>query len=163
MAGIFVWISRHDQPSAHPGLVGPWCRFRQVAERGAGDEIHLEVPTTPDLLRLVRVVASGLASRLGFSIDAIYDIRLAVDELCWTVASRSGPASTLAVRFVIENGAFLVEGRVQPGLGDGGGDGDGGDLPAMTERILGTLVDDYALLDPVDGQGAGFRMRTKSR
>ena len=129
-----------------------------MAERGAGDEIHLEVPTTPDLLRLVRVVASGLASRLGFSIDAVEDVRLAVDELCWTVASRAGPASTLLVRFVILDGAFSVEGRLQPGPGDAP---DGGPLSALSERILHTLVEDYALLEPVDGRGAGFRMRTK--
>lgn len=130
-----------------------------MAEGGAGDEIHLEVPTTPDLLRLVRVVASGLASRLGFSIDAIHDVRLAVDELCWSVASRSGPASSLSVRFVIVDNAFVVEGRVNPGPGDPTGRGD---LSALSERILGTLVEDYALLEPIDGQGAGFRMRTKS-
>lgn len=129
-----------------------------MAEGGAGDEIHLEVPTTPDLLRLVRVVASGLASRLGFSIDAVEDVRLAVDELCWTVASRSGPEATLTVRFVILNSAFTVEGRLQPGPGD---ITDRGPLSALSERILHTLVDEYALLEPVDGEGAGFRMRTK--
>lgn len=130
-----------------------------MAERGAGDEIHLEVPTTPDLLRLVRVVASGLASRLGFSIDAVDDVRLAVDELCWTVASKTGVGSTLVVRFVILDGAFTVEGRLRPGAGDAG---NRGSLSALSERILSTLVEDYALLAPVDGQGAGFRMRTKS-
>jgi len=130
-----------------------------VAERGAGDEIHLEVPTTPDLLRLVRVVASGLASRLGFSIDAIDDVRLAVDELCWSVASRAGGASSLAVRFVItDDASFMVEGRVHPGPGDAS---DGRGLTALSQRILNTLVEDYALLEPADGQGAGFRMRTK--
>ena len=129
-----------------------------MAERGAGDEIHLEVPTTPDLLRLVRVVASGVASRLGFSMDAVEDVRLAVDELCHTVASRAGPASTLTVRFVILDGAFSVEGRLQPGAVD---PGERSPLSALSERILGTLVEDYALLEPVDGQGAGFRMRTK--
>jgi len=129
-----------------------------VAERGAGDEIHLEVPTTPDLLRLVRVVASGVASRLGFSMDAVEDVRLAVDELCHTVASRAGPTSTLAVRFVILGRAFSVEGRLQPGALD---PGERSTLSALSERILGTLVEDYALLEPVDGQGAGFRMRTK--
>ena len=129
-----------------------------MAERGAGDEIHLEVPTTPDLLRLVRVVASGLASRLGFSIDAVEDVRLAVDELCWTVASRSGPGSVLTVRFVIIDKAFTVEWRLRPARGDAA---DGGSLSALSERILHTLVADYALLEPVDGQGAGFRMRTK--
>ena len=129
-----------------------------MAEGGAVDEIHLEVPTTPDLLRLVRVVASGLASRLGFSIEAIEDVRLAVDELCWTVASRAGPASTLTVRFVLADAAFTVEGRLQPG---GGAPGDGGPLSALSRQILGTLVEDYALLEPSDGRGAGFRMRTK--
>ena len=135
-----------------------WCRFRRVAEPGAGDEIHLEVPTTPDLLRLVRVVASGVASRLGFSIDEVDDVRLAVDELCWTVASKAGPSSMLAVRFVIQGSAFTVEGRLRPGPGE---PADGGSLSALSERILQTLVADYALLEPKDGQGAGFRMRTK--
>jgi len=130
-----------------------------VAERkGAGDEIHLVVPTTPDLLRLVRVVASGLASRLGFKIDAVEDVRLAVDELCWNLVSRVDSTSTLAVRFVILDGAFSVEARLQPGPG---ADADGNALTALSERILGTLVEEYSLLEPTDGEGAGFRMRTK--
>lgn len=129
-----------------------------MPDPGAGDEIHLEVPTSPDLLRLVRVVASGVASRLGFSIDGVDDVRLAVDELCWTVASRAGAAATLAVRFVILEGAFTVEARLKPSPGERG---DSGPLSALSERILGTLVEDYALLEPTDGQGAGFRMRTK--
>ena len=130
-----------------------------MAERkGAGDEIRLEVPTTPDLLRLVRVVASGLASRLGFPIDAVEDVRLAVDELCWALVSRAGSTSTLAVDFVVLDGAFSVEARLQPGPG---AQVDGSGLTALSERILNTLVEDYTLLQPADGQGAGFRMRTK--
>ncbi len=125
--------------------------------RGAGEEIRLEVPTTPDLLRLVRVVASGLASRLGFPIDAVEDVRLAVDELCWTVALQAELTSTLAVRFVVLDAAFTVEARLRPAPADAAGS----TLSALSERILDTLVDDYALLAPSDGQGAGFRMRTK--
>ena len=129
--------------------------------RDAGDEIHLVVPTTPDLLRLVRVVASGLASRLGFPIDAVEDVRLAVDELCWTVVSRaratSAGTSSLSVRFVIHGGAFSVEARLQPASGAA----DGLALTALSKRILSTLVDDYSVLPGTDGQGAGFRMRTK--
>ncbi len=104
------------------------------------------------------MVASGLASRLGFSIDAVEDVRLAVDELCWTVASGSLPGSTLTVRFVILDNAFTVEGRVKPATG---GPAESGSLSALSDRILHTLVAEYALLEPVDGQGAGFRMRTK--
>jgi len=131
-----------------------------VAKReGAGDEIRLEVPTSPDLLRLVRVVASGLASRLGFPIDAVEDVRLAVDELCWTLVAPAGPTSTLAVRFVILDGAFSVEARLQPGPG---AEVDGVPLSALSERILNTLVEEYSQLQPAGGQGAGFRMRTKT-
>ncbi len=130
-----------------------------MAERqGAGDEIHLLVPTTPDLLRLVRVVASGLASRLGFPIDAVEDVRLAVDELCWTLVSPVGSTSTLAVRFAILDGAFSVEARLQSGPGVVA---ESTALTPLSERILTTLVEEYSLLQPVDGQGAGFRMRTK--
>ena len=137
-----------------------------MAEReGAGDEIRLEVPTTPDLLRLVRVVASGLASRLGFPIDAVEDVRLAVDELCWTVASPAGLDATLAVRFVILDAAFTVEARLKRGVAvqlDGivRAPADAV-LSDLSKRILDTLVDEYSLLAAIDGQGAGFRMRTK--
>lgn len=135
-----------------------------MAERtDAGDEVHLVVPTTPDLLRLVRVVASGLASRLGFPIDAVEDVRLAVDELCWTVISpvqaTSSATSWLAVRFVIHEGAFSVEARLQ--AGGGAAEEDDLVLTALSERILSTLVDDYSVLPATDGAGAGFRMRTK--
>jgi len=130
-----------------------------VAEReGAGDEIRLEVPTSPDLLRLVRVVASGLASRLGFPIDAVEDVRLAVDELCWTLVSGIGPGTDLSVRFVIFEAAFSVEARLQP---DPGPEVDGAPLSALSERILSTLVQDYSLLPASAGMGRGFRMRTK--
>lgn len=129
-----------------------------MAERkGAGDEIRLNVPTSPDLLRLVRVVASGLASRLGFPIDAVEDVRLAVDELCWTVSSQAELTSSLAVRFVILDAAFSVEARLQPAPAEAAE----ATLSALSLRILDTLVEDYTLLAPTDGQGAGFRMRTK--
>jgi len=49
----------------------------------AGGEVRLVVPAAPEYLRLVRLTAAGLASRLGFTFDEVEDLRIAVDELCF--------------------------------------------------------------------------------
>ncbi|MGE4283294.1 MAG: ATP-binding protein [Clostridia bacterium] len=45
-------------------------------------EIDLTVPLVPDTVRIVRLTVSGIASRMGFSIDEIEDIKVAVAEIC---------------------------------------------------------------------------------
>src|SRR3989475_12707102 len=48
-----------------------------------GGEVRLVVPAVPEYLRLVRLTAAGLASRMGFTFDEVEDLRIAVDELCF--------------------------------------------------------------------------------
>ena len=48
-----------------------------------GGDVRLVVPASPEYLRLVRLTAAGLASRLGFTFDEVEDLRIAVDELCF--------------------------------------------------------------------------------
>src|SRR5256886_9524240 len=67
-----------------------------------GGEVRLVVPAVPEYLRLVRLTAAGLASRLGFTFDEVEDLRIAVDELC-----------------------FHLLGGAGAGAGGGNGDGDG--------------------------------------
>lgn len=53
-------------------------------QNGQGDgDVRLSVPASAEYLRLVRLAAAGLASRLGFTFDEIEDLRIAVDELCF--------------------------------------------------------------------------------
>jgi serine/threonine-protein kinase RsbW len=73
---------------------------------GKGGDVRLVVPASPEYLRLVRLTAAGLASRLGFSFDEVEDLRIAVDELCFHL------------------------------LGDGDGDGDGPDQRPVEERTM---------------------------
>jgi serine/threonine-protein kinase RsbW len=62
----------------------------------------------PEFLRLVRVTAAGLGSRLGFSYDQVEDLRLAIDELCFGLTGSSGRPGTVQVRFLLHSDALEV-------------------------------------------------------
>jgi serine/threonine-protein kinase RsbW len=63
-----------------------------VESRGAqdgrrGERLELRVPTTPTQLPAVRAMAADLAMRMDYDLDAVEDLRLAVDEACATLAT----------------------------------------------------------------------------
>ena len=104
------------------------------------DEVRLAVPATPEFLRLARVTATGLASRLGFTFDEVEDLRLAIDELCYSLIGSRGRTGTVELRYVVLDGALEVE-------GSGKFDGETPELSLseLSERILTALVDEHEL------------------
>jgi serine/threonine-protein kinase RsbW len=44
--------------------------------------VKVTLPAQPRLIRVARLVASGLANELGFDVDRLDDVRLAVGEAC---------------------------------------------------------------------------------
>jgi hypothetical protein len=109
----------------------------QVARQ---DEVRLAVPAMPEFLRLARVTAAGLASRLGFTFDQVEDLRLAIDELCFGLTGAHGRAGIVELRFVVQDGALEVEGH--------GHFDDNHYVPELSELskvILDALVDEHAL------------------
>ncbi|GAA0351825.1 anti-sigma B factor RsbW [Bacillus horti] len=46
------------------------------------DFVELKIPAKPEYVGVVRLLISGVASRFGFSMDDIEDIKLAVAEAC---------------------------------------------------------------------------------
>lgn len=73
--------------------------------------IELSLPADTRLLRLVRLVASGLASTAGFDVDELDDLRIAVDE---AVASllEGGDGSRLSLRFEVGKSDVGMAGEV---------------------------------------------------
>ena len=122
-----------------------------------GGDVRLVVPAEPEYLRLVRLTAAGLASRLGFTFDEVEDLRIAVDELCFHLlgqadgldgegASESGGAGEMSV-----NGAAPRTMDLTYSAGDGcititGRTGLTGPVPEpseLSEQILDALVDEH--------------------
>ncbi|MGH9064753.1 MAG: ATP-binding protein [Acidimicrobiales bacterium] len=109
------------------------------------DEVRLILPAAPEYLRLARITASGLASRLGFSYDEVDDLRLALDELCFALVGADGRAGTLELRYMTPGEAIEIEGVLH--------DGGASEAPALSDLarlILQALVDDHAVREDGD-------------
>lgn len=46
------------------------------------DTLYISVPSKPEYVSVVRLTASAIASRIGFNIEEIEDIKVAVAEAC---------------------------------------------------------------------------------
>jgi len=111
------------------------------------DEVRLVVPAMPAFLRLARITAAGLASRLGFTFDEVEDLRLAIDELCYGLTGSHGrPEGTVDLTYVIGDDSLKIEGvgRFDNVPGTVG-------LTDVSQVILGALVDEHELTDDTDG------------
>jgi hypothetical protein len=122
----------------------------------ASDEVQLVVPARPEFLRLARVTAAGLAGRLGFNYDEVEDLRLAIDELCFGLTGPTGRPGTVELRYLIGDGALVVEGR-----GHFVDDVAPVSLTELSRVILSALVDEHSLGPGPDGPG--FRLVKRHR
>lgn len=117
-----------------------------------GEEVRLTMPATPQLLRVARLTAAGLAGRLGFSFDEIEDVKIAVDELCFALVGSRGRAGSLTITYRLSNAQLEIAGE---GTFSGGGES----APAASElsaQILAAVVDDHELTR--DGDTMRFRL-----
>ena len=73
-------------------------------------EVRLEIPASPEYLRVARMMAAGVASRLGFTLDEVDDLRIAIDELCFCLVGRSGRPGTVVIRYHMGPDGLAVEG-----------------------------------------------------
>lgn len=79
--------------------------------------IELTIPADPRLLRLVRLVASGLASTAGFDVDELDDLRIAVDEAV-TALLEGGDGSSLPIHFRVDGREVAMTGSTPASSSD---------------------------------------------
>jgi serine/threonine-protein kinase RsbW len=120
------------------------------------DVVELTIPVQADLLTLVRLTAATMATRADFDVDEIEDLRLAVNELCLTVAAERS-VGNLQLRFI--GGADQVEvwchydGPDEP-VAQGAATASG-----LSARIIEVLVDEGGPDHDDVRQGAWLRKR----
>ena len=59
---------------------------------------------------MTRILAAGVASRVGFTLDEVDDLRIAIDELCFCLVGRNGRPGTVSLRYLMTPEGIVVEG-----------------------------------------------------
>lgn len=104
--------------------------------------VTIRIPASPAYLQVVRLVAAGLASRLGFTLDEIEDLKIAVDELSAYFTGTQGRDGSIEIRFGVHDDKRLEI----VGVGDfAPGQKVRTDLTELSRMILDTVTDEASL------------------
>lgn len=115
-------------------------------------ELEIVVPADPRLLRVLRLVASGVASLSALSLDGVEEVRVAVDELGATLigASSGGP---ITVRFELDATSLCVEGSTEVG----------GSAPLEVDPLTDRILDAVATSHEWTSDGGLARCRIEKQ
>ncbi len=116
--------------------------------------VRLTIPARSRYLRLARLTAAGIASDLGFTLQGIEDVRIAVDEACAILIESCGTDEhnrhELDLHYGIVGDKLFIEGRSNCGA----------DQPieihAVARELLEMTADEHEVLS-VEG-GRAFRL-----
>ena len=116
--------------------------------------IELSLPADARLVRLARLVASGVATAAGFDVEEVEDLRIAVDELCGALVEGSD-GSSLHVRFELGVNEVEVVGSTQ----SSGLEQLDSQRIDLSRQILQVVVDSHA----VEANGGVMRVQLHKR
>lgn len=122
------------------------------------DTISVKIPASPEYLKVVRLIVSGLASRLLFTIDDIEDLKIAVDELSAYLTGAQGRDGILDIACDVHDDRIEIRGSGHFSAGTKVRT----DLTEISRMILDTVVDE-AVLDQTDGVPTFRFVKSKQR
>jgi serine/threonine-protein kinase RsbW len=123
---------------AHTGVTGATAAD-PTGGHHVGPHVQLVIPASSRYLRLARLTAAGLAGDLGCSVEAIDDLRIAVDELCAAVIDGMAPDGELELIYREQESALVVEGRCRSRSSEAP------ELHSVARELLNMLADEYSI------------------
>lgn len=102
--------------------------------------VLVELPAEKEFARLLRLLVSGIASRMNFNLDAVDDLKIAVEE-AFLMAMRRRVAGPLSVVFRMDGGSLQIDftARLEVGAGPDRPDEDFGSF--ILEAVVDELQD----------------------
>jgi hypothetical protein len=115
---------------------------------GAEPRVEVTFPADARFLVMARVTVAALAAEIDLDIEAIDDLRIAVDELCVALLDhRDEGADRIALCTTLDGRSLSVEGRLVDRAGNTPAvDGDGEiRLEELSRSIMEVIVDGFEL------------------
>jgi hypothetical protein len=119
-----------------------------------GTQLELVVPPEPQLLRIVRLVASGMASLAELDLDGVEQVRVAADEVVSTLIEASHGAP-ISIKLSVDASALRIDASTPLS--------DGAELRVdpLVDKVLENVATDHAFRT-VDGVAHGLAERARS-
>lgn len=124
------------------------------------ETIKMEISANPDFVSIIRLTTSGIANKIGFSIDDIEDMKVVVSEACTNAIKHSEDNKVSITYTILENGLDIE-------IKDNGKGYDVKSIatPDLTQPkesglglfIIQTLMDDVKI-ESKDNQGTIIKM-----
>lgn len=73
------------------------------------ESINMSLPSKPEYVSIARLAASFVANQMGFDIEIIEDIKLAVGEACNNAILHSGSEDTYKLEFINKTDKLIIE------------------------------------------------------
>ena len=116
------------------------------------ETIKMEIPANPDYVSILRLTTSGIANKLGFSMDDIEDMKVAVSEACSNAVKHSED-NKVSINFNLLNNGIQIE-IIDNGKGYDVDAIETPDLSNPKEGGLGLFII-QTLMDEVDIESRG--------
>ena len=107
--------------------------------------IRLTIPAEMRFLRIARLTAAGIAGDLGFGLQDVEDLRVAVDEMCAALIEDADAGVDFELAYRISEGRLEIEGRCS----------QGGPPPALhpvARELLTMTADDFTIEGDDEGR-----------
>lgn len=76
-----------------------------------GDSLSISLPNKPEYVSVVRLTTSAIASRIGFNVEEIEDIKVAVAEACTNAITHSNCSQNenFNILFAVDEQKIVIE------------------------------------------------------
>ena len=124
------------------------------------ETIKMEITANPAYVSIIRLTTSGIANKVGFCLDDIEDLKVAVSEACTNAIKHSSDDRFTIIYTMIENG-LIIE-IIDNGNGYDTSSINEPDIENLKESGMGLFIID-ALMDEVsiesqEGKGTSIKM-----
>lgn len=106
------------------------------------DLISLKVPAKPEYVMVARLTSSAVASRIGFDVDDIEDIKMSVAEAIILVMDQDNRPEELLVNFMVDSETMGIEILGQGRWVNSDTSGHDLDQSGLGKYIISSIMDD---------------------